>query len=288
MQTQLKNQIVVITGSTRGYGYAIAEAMLKAGATVVITGRNEEALRGAVESLKAFGSVNGEQLDVRDEAQVYEVVQRVIQKFGRIDIWVNNAGYSSSAGMVLDVNPGEALDMFRSNDLGVMYCTQAVLVHMLPRKAGTLVNVYGNGSFLRPATPTAMYGATKAWLTSFTRSLAKEIQGSGIRVLDFSPGMMMTDMLTSPRVVGEYGRDMLKDYAFVLRFLAGTPENAAQKLAAAVSSQRKEFAEIRLFKPWTPMLGMLRVAWENITKTGKIPKYKLKYEPAYRFKPKHE
>ncbi len=284
----MKDKIVVITGSTRGYGYTIAEAMLKAGATVIVTGRSKEAIERTVNSLAGFGSVSGEQLEVKNEAQVYDVVQRVVEKFGRIDVWVNNAGYSSSAGMVLDIDPQEALDMFLVNDLGTMYCTQAVMPHMLARKAGTLVNIYGNGSFLRPATPTGLYGTTKAWLTSFTRSLAKELTGSGVKVLGFSPGMLLTDMLTSPRIVGERGKELMKRYDFVLRFLAGEPENAAQKLVQAVSAQKKEFEEVRLFKPWTPMLGMLRVIWENITKTGKAPEYELHYEPAYRFQPKSD
>lgn len=285
---KMKDKIVVITGSTRGYGYTIAEAMLKAGATVVVTGRSKGAIDRAVNSLSGFGSVSGEQLEVKDEAQVHDVVQRVIEKFGRIDIWINNAGYSSSAGMVLDIDPQEALDMFLVNDLGAMYCTQAVMPHMSARKAGTLVNIYGNGSFLRPATPTGLYGTTKAWLTSFTRSLAKELAGSGIKVLGFSPGMLLTDMLTSPRVVGERGKELMKRYDFVLRFLAGEPNVAAEKLVQAVSSQKKEFEEVRLFKPWTPMLGLLRVAWENITKTGKTPKYELHYEPAYQFRKKSD
>jgi len=284
MTDQLKDNIIVITGSSRGFGYAIAEVLLKRGATVVMTGRSADALQSAVSSLRGFGSVSGEQLDVKDEAQVHEVVQRVVEKFGRIDIWINNAGFSSSAGMILDTNPQEALDMFLANDLGVLYCTQAVTQHMLARKSGTLVNIYGNGSFLRPATPTGLYGATKAWITSFTRTVAKELEGSGIKVLGFSPGMMLTDMLTSPRVVGERGKEMMQRYDFVLRFLAGKTEDAAEKLANALTTQSKDFAEVRLMKPWTPMLGLLRVGWENITKTAKTPKYELHYEPAYQFK----
>jgi NAD(P)-dependent dehydrogenase (short-subunit alcohol dehydrogenase family) len=279
----MKNTIVVITGATRGFGLAIAEAMLNAGATVVITGRNQEGLQRAIERLQPHGSISGELLDVRDEAQAHTVVEHVVQKFGRIDVWVNNAGYSSSAGMMLDINPQEARDMFLTNDLGVLHCTQAILSHMLPRRSGMLVNVYGNGSFLRPATPTGLYGATKAWLASFTRSLGKELQGSGVRLLGFSPGMMLTDMLTHPRVAGERGKDMMKRYDFVLRLLADRPEHAARELVRAVETQKSEFREVRLFKPWTPFLSMLRMAWENLTRTGKTPAYELQFEPAYRF-----
>ena len=218
---------------------------------------------------------------MRQEAQVYTLARQVVEQFGRIDVWVNNAGYSASAGMILDIPPEQAVDMFLANDMGTLYGTQAALHFMLPRKQGTLVNIYGNGSFLRPASPTALYGATKAWLTSFTRSLAKEIKGSGVKIVGFSPGMLLTDMLTSPTVIGERGRAMLRNYAFVLRILAGSPQRAAGKLVKALDSDNREFAEYRLFKPWTPFLGMLRAAWESITKTARTPEFELKYEPAY-------
>jgi glucose 1-dehydrogenase len=281
---QLKDKIIVITGSTRGFGLATARACLAAGATVVITGRSQEAVDRTLNGMQAPGRTAGFIVDVREEAQVHHLAAQVIQKFGRFDIWINNAGYSSAAGMVLDMNPREALEMFMANDLGAMHGTQAALKHFLPRKAGLLVNIYGNGSFLRPATPMALYGTTKAWLTSFTRSLANENQGSGVQILGFSPGMMTTDMLTSPRVVGEKAQAQLKNFGFVLRFLGKPPEAAAAELVKALSSQRREFVEVKMFKPWTPLLGLLRVGWENLTKTGKTPEFTLTNEPAYEFR----
>jgi len=280
--SSLRDKIVVITGSTRGFGYAIAESMLEAGASVAITGRTREALDRALTSLQARGRVSGFIMDVREEEQIYRLVQDVLSEFGRIDIWVNNAGYSNAAGMMLDMDPQDALDMFLSNDLGMFRCTQAIMHYMLPLRQGLLVNIYGNGSFLRPASPTGLYGATKAWVTSFTRSLAKELKGSGVQILGFSPGMLTTDMLTSPAVVGERGREMLKNFGFVLRFLGRPAKFAADELAKTVAGDRKEFSEIRLFKPWTPILGLLRVGWENLTKTGVTPEFQLHYREAYR------
>ncbi len=280
----LKNKIVVVTGSSRGFGFSIAESLLEAGAIVAVTGRSQKAVDGALASLQLKGRVSGFVMDVREEGQVYKLVDDVIKEFGRIDIWINNAGYSNAAGMMLDMDPGEALDMFLSNDLGVFYCTQATMRYMLPRKQGMLINIYGNGSFLRPASPTGLYGATKAWLTSFTRSLAKELKGSGVQILGFSPGMLLTDMLTSPIVVGERGREMLKNFGFVLRFLGQPPKYAADKLVSAITTSRKEFTEVKLFKPWTPFLGLIRVNWENLTKTGTTPQFELHYQEVYRSK----
>jgi NAD(P)-dependent dehydrogenase (short-subunit alcohol dehydrogenase family) len=278
----LQNKVIVITGSTRGFGLATAQACLAAGATVIITGRSQEAIDRILNGMQTPDRTAGFLVDVRDEVQVHHLAEKVIQKFGRIDVWINNAGYSSAAGMVLDMNPREALDMFMTNDLGAMYGTQAAMKHFLARKSGMLVSIYGNGSFLRPATPTAMYGTTKAWLTSFTRSLAKENKGSGVQILGFSPGMMLTDMLTAPRVVGEKAREQMKNFGFVLRFLGKPAEVAAQKLVEVIASQRKEFVEFQMFKPWTPMLGLLRVGWKNLTKTGKTPEFELKFEEGYK------
>lgn len=281
---KLKDKVVVVTGSTRGFGFAIAESMLEAGAVVAVTGRSQKAVEGALSSLQPKGRVSGFVVDVRSEEQVYKLVDDVLAEFGRIDVWVNNAGYSNAAGMMIDMNPQDALDMFMSNNLGVMQCTQAIMRYMLPRKEGMLVNIYGNGSFLRPASPTGLYGSTKAWLTSFTRTLAVELKGSGVQILGFSPGMMTTDMLTSPNVVGERGQEMLKNFGFVLRFLGRPAKYASDKLVKAVANQRGEFVEVKLFKPWTPLFGLIRVGWENLTKTGKTPEFKLKVQEAYRFK----
>jgi glucose 1-dehydrogenase len=282
----LKDKVVVVTGSSRGFGFAIAESMLEAGATVAVTGRSQQAVDNSLASLQPKGRVSGFILDVRQEEQVYKLVDDVINEFGRIDIWINNAGYSNAAGMMLDMNPRDALDMFMSNDLGVLHSTQAIMQYMLPGKQGMLVNIYGQGSFLNQSSPTGLYGTTKAWVTSFTRTLATELKGSGVQILGFSPGMMTTDMLTSPIVVGERGRNMMKNFGFVLRFLAWSPKHAADQLVKTIERNNKEFTEIKLFKPWTPLLGLIRVGWENITKTGKTPEFKLNYQESYQFKQK--
>jgi NAD(P)-dependent dehydrogenase (short-subunit alcohol dehydrogenase family) len=278
----MNNKIVVITGSTRGFGFAIAAAMLQAGATVVISGRSETGVKRAVESLRKLGTVSGQRCDVRDERQVYSLAKRAINHHGRIDVWINNAGSSTSAGMILDTPPKQALEMFLVNDMGTIHGTQVALHFMLPRKQGTLVNIYGNGSFLRPASPTGLYGASKAWVTSFTRTLAKEIAGSGVHLIGFSPGMLLTDMLTKPTVTGKNAQHMMRNYDFVLRLLSGSPDRAAEQLVSLVRSNRREFVEQQLFKPWSPILGMLRIGWENLTHTGHQPEFTLTIKPGYK------
>ena len=278
---QLNQKVVVITGSTRGFGYSIALEMLKAGAIVVISGRSEEALQNSLASLKTYGQVVGWTCDVREEKQVYALARQTVEKFGRIDVWVNNAGYSAGSGVLLDIRPQQVVDMFLSNDMGTLYGARAALHYMLARQEGTLVYMYGAGSNGKAASPMGMYATTKMWITSFTRTLATELKGSGVRLLGFSPGMMLTDMLVNPTVVGERGKEKMKNFGFVLRFLVKPPELAAKLLVKTIATNSREFVEVNVMKPWTPMLGLMRVAWENITKTGHAPQYRLHYEEAY-------
>jgi len=282
MSNQLKDKIVVITGSTRGFGYVAAEEILRAGATVIISGRSQETLNRAIKALSEFGRVTGWTCDVREEQQVYELARQTVKEFGRTDIWINNAGYSAGSGVTLDIHPEKIVDMFLANDMGTFYGTQAALHFMLERKEGTLVNLYGAGSNGKAASPMGMYATTKAWITSFTRTLASELKGSGIRIIAFSPGMMLTDMLANPSVIGERGKEKMRNFGFVLRFLVKPPQVAAKVLVETLANNRKEFAEVHVIKPWTPMLGLLRVAWENITKTGKTPEYELHFEEEYK------
>lgn len=279
---ELKDKVVVITGSSRGFGLAIAVEMAKRGARVVLTGRTQPALDQAVERVRAHGAADGQLVDVREAKQVYALAKAVAEAHGRIDIWINNAGYSSAAGYMMEMDPRELLDMFLANDLGSFHGAQAALHYMLPRRQGLLVNMYGAGSFLTPSSPTGLYASTKAWITSFTRTLAVELKGSGVQLLGFSPGMMLTDMLTRPTVVGEGARQRMQRFGFVLRFLAGTPEKSAQRLAQVIAADRREFMEYRMFKPWTPLLGLLRVKWEDLTGTGQAPEYTPTYREAYR------
>ncbi|HUH98103.1 MAG TPA: SDR family oxidoreductase [Anaerolineales bacterium] len=282
MPNELKDKVIVITGSTRGFGFVAAKELLKAGATAVVSGRSQGALDQAIQSLSEFGNVTGWNCDVREAEQVYALARQTIEKFGRIDVWINNAGYSAGSGITLDIPPEKVVDMFLSNGMGTFYGAQAALHFMLERKEGTLINLYGAGSNGKAASPMGMYAASKAWITSFTRTLAKEMKGTGVEIIAFSPGMMATDMLVNPVVFGERGKERMKNFDFVLRLLVKPPEVAARALVIAIATNKKEFVEVHVMKPWTPMLGLLRVTWENIMKTGKTPEYQLHFEESYK------
>jgi NAD(P)-dependent dehydrogenase (short-subunit alcohol dehydrogenase family) len=180
-----------------------------------------------------------------------------------------------------DHSLAQAVDVFSTNAMGTFHGSRAARHFMSMQHNGTLVSMYGHGSFLRAASPAGLYGASKAWVASFTRTLAKRIAGSGVRLVGFSPGMLTTEMLTAPTAIGELGRAMMKNYALVLRLLGKPAEKAAERLETVTRSNRREFAEYHMFKPWLPNRGMLRIAWEQLTRTGSPAKSRLKFLPAY-------
>ncbi|NPA06812.1 MAG: SDR family oxidoreductase [Chloroflexi bacterium] len=255
------DQVVVITGAARGFGFALAQAFMRAGARVVISDLHADAVAQAVEALAAIGPVRGWAADVRSLEQMRMLAQRTLQTWGRFDVWVNNAGLASPSGELVDMAPEDARRIWETNALGVFHGTKVALAHFLPRDQGTLVNIYGAGSFLRPHSPAGLYAASKAWITSFTRTLAKELRGSGVRVIGFHPGVMPTAMLTHVQVRGERGEERLRRVSWVLRALGRPPEVPARRLVELVAHNRKPFVEYRMLRPWHVVMGFARVLW---------------------------
>ncbi len=264
MTNNLKGKVAVVTGSTRGFGFAIAQELLRVGVKVVLSGRSQAATDNAVEELKSLGSVYGYACDVSVADQVYELARKAFQWNGHIDIWINNAGYTPVAGSVIDFPPEEALLTFKTNCLGVFNGTQAALSVMLPLKQGMIVNIYGRGSNLKAATPSGLYAASKAWVTSYTRTLAAEYKGTGIQIIGFSPGMMLTDMLVVEEVVGERVKETMKNMPMVLKALAIPPAIPAAELVKLLETNRKEFIEYHVMRGWRAMSMIGKLMWMQI------------------------
>ena len=231
----LKNKVIVITGSTRGFGRAIAEEMLAVGARVIISGRKQTVVDKVVAELDKGNQVFGHACDVSVAEDVYALARHAIQTYGQIDVWINNAGITPTAGGILDFAPEVAEQTFRVNCVGTINGTQAALHYMKPARRGTIVSLYGRGSDLRAATPSGLYGATKAWSTSFTRTMAAEYADLGVQFVGFSPGMMFTDMLDVQEVVGEQVAATMQNFPMALKALGNPPEVPARELVRLAS-----------------------------------------------------
>lgn len=280
--SRLQNKIAVITGSTRGFGYALAAELLKAGVKVVVSGRTQPAVDKAAEELRKLGVLEGLTCDVSVPEQVYALARFAAEKFGGLDIWVNNAGYTTAAGGIIDFPPEEALTTLETNCLGTLNGTQAALAVMLPRRQGTLVNLYGRGSDLKPASPSGLYGATKAWITSFTRTLAAENKGQGIQIVGFSPGMMRTSMLEVEEVVGERVQAMMRNMPMVYEALARPPQEPAAELVRLLETNQKEFVEYRYLRGLRGFAMIAQLVWMQMNPKARPAPADYPHRPAFR------
>lgn len=193
MQGTLSGKVVVITGSTRGIGRAIASECARRGASVVVNGRGEAAERFA-EELRAQGhtatAVVG---DVSQADAVEHVFDHALHEHGRIDVWFNNAGLPGGFRPIHEMSPAELLEIIDVNVGGVMLGCRVVLPYFREH-GGVLVNMCGRGSRGEVAEFGAPYAATKAAIASLTRSVAAE-NGDvpNLSVVGMIPGMVATD-----------------------------------------------------------------------------------------------
>jgi glucose 1-dehydrogenase len=230
----LDNKVAVITGSSRGIGFAIASALAQQGAAVVITSRSAESVNKAVDTIKSSGGkASGMPSTVCQLDQVYALADHALQVFGQLDIWINNAGISGPYGPMTGMAPEDFYDVIHTNIIGVYNGSRVAMQHFQKQRSGKLVNLVGHGAN-GPVPYQTAYGASKAWVRNFTMAVAGETKGSGVGVFAFQPGMVHTDLLTHGEVVSGY-EDKLKSFPRVIQILAKMPEAAARKMVWVVS-----------------------------------------------------
>jgi 3-oxoacyl-[acyl-carrier protein] reductase len=210
MADALAGRVVLITGSSRGIGAEVAIKAAAEGAVVAIHYRSGAADAAAtLERVRAAGSdAEAFAADIADGAQAEALVGRVIERFGRVDGLVNNAGLTQ-VGPFLDIDPAD-WDAVIATDLTAAFHTcRAALPSMVERGSGTIVNVASRLGQMGIA-ETAAYSAAKAGLIGLTRALAREFGPRGIRVNAVAPGATVTDM-TTDLLDSEEGRRRLRD-----------------------------------------------------------------------------
>ena len=190
MEKRLQNQIIYITGASAGIGLSTAELCLQEGATVVISGRNEDRLKEAeIQLNKTSSNVVAHLLDVSIEADVIDSLNEVYKKFGQIDGLVNNAP-SIHSGKIIDLDMSSWKTNFKANLDAVFLTTKTVLPWMQNSKKGAIVNV-ASVVGLKGVAYMSAYGAAKAGLINFTRATAIEA-APHVRVNCVIPGAVLT------------------------------------------------------------------------------------------------
>ena len=194
-------KIVVVTGSTRGIGHGLADAFLARGCAVVVSGRTAQAVQKAVATLTGryeADRVFGCPCDVTDFEQVQALWDAAKRHFGRVDIWINNAGIRGPQMDFWKLDPEQIRAVVATNMLGAMYGSRVALQGMLAQGFGALYNMEGMGSDGRKTKGMALYGTTKSGLRYLNESLAQETRGTKVLAGALSPGMVITDFMTRP------------------------------------------------------------------------------------------
>jgi NADP-dependent 3-hydroxy acid dehydrogenase YdfG len=189
----LQGQVAIVTGAGRGIGHAVATALAREGATVVLAARTRQQLASIAAAIReSGGAALAIPTDVTQDAGVEAMVEQAIAELGRLDILVTAAGLASF-GPVVGTKPGEWDGMLAVNLRAVMVTCRAVLPMMIRQRRGTIINI-ASVAAQRPIPGASVYTATKAGVIGFSRVLAEELRGEGVRVGVLVPGAVDTPL----------------------------------------------------------------------------------------------
>jgi len=230
----IKDKVTIITGGGRGIGREIALHFALQGADVAVFDLNEEDIDACLKEIEASGrKALGVKVDVGDLAQVESAVQKVLDKFSKIDILINNAGITRD-GLLLRMKEEDWDAVVRVNLKGTFNCTKVVSKHMLKQRSGKVVNIASIIGIMGNAGQ-ANYAASKGGIISFTKSAAKELASRNINVNAIAPGFIKTEM--TAKLPEDRKQSMLKAIPLA-RF--GEPADVA-KLALFLSSDDSQY-----------------------------------------------
>jgi NAD(P)-dependent dehydrogenase (short-subunit alcohol dehydrogenase family) len=237
-----ENQVVLVTGAGRGMGVDIARAALDAGHQVVATARNADRVTHALSSSDDLLAVA---LDVTDPASSEAAVRAAVDRFGRIDVLINNAG-NFYAGFFEEITPDDFRAQVETNLFGPLNVTRAVLPVMRAQRSGIVVTISSTGGLIGQEFCSA-YSASKFGLEGFMESLAPEVAPFGISTMVVEPGFFRTDLLAPEST--SYAESSIADYAERTKLTveawngmngqqAGDPAKLAAALIGLVTSER--------------------------------------------------
>jgi NAD(P)-dependent dehydrogenase (short-subunit alcohol dehydrogenase family) len=239
-------KVIVITGSTRGIGYSLADSFLALGCAVMVSGRRPEDVERVVAELSdkhASEQVFGQPCDVTEFSQVKALWGAGKAHFGRIDIWINNAGVSRPRAKFWENSAEDLTSVAETNLLGTMFGCKVAIAGMVEQGFGSVYNMEGLGSDGRHVEGLAVYGTTKYALRYLSEALVIETKGTPVKVGTLSPGMVITDLL-----VGQNKNRSAEEWEQTKRLfniLADRPETVTPWLARQILQNERSGARIQ-------------------------------------------
>lgn len=195
---KLEGKVVIVTGGARGIGAAMAEAFAKEGAQVIITARTKSDLDDTAKVIESGGGkVFTIQGDVLSSTDVKRVVQTAIQRFGKIDVLVNNAGVAGSTKDLQDIPDEEWDKVINTNVRGYFLFTKTVLPYMLKQHSGNIINMTSGAGLKRPRTyvMSLSYSVSKFAIEGLTHVVSVRLKGTGVNINALNPGPINTKLL---------------------------------------------------------------------------------------------
>ena len=220
---------VVITGSTRGIGFAMAMEFLRAGCNVTLSGRGEALPEAADAALSPFqGQYIYAACDVREKASLQHLWDVSLEKWGGVDLWINNAGQNAPHIFSWETGESYVENVVGTNITGMIYGSQVSAAGMIQQGHGAIYSMEGLGSNDMIQPKTILYGTTKRALRYYMKGLAKELEGTGVIAGRLSPGMMLTDFIT--KTPDGEPSEVISDERFkkIFNILADKPETVAR------------------------------------------------------------
>ena len=236
----LAGKVAIVTGGSRGIGLSIARALGKNGARVAIASRTEKELAAAKAALAADGvEAHARRADVARFEDVRALVDDVLERWGRVDVLVNNAGVNGAIGRVDECALDDWKLAIEVNLFGTMHACRAVLPTMRARRSGKIVNLAGGGVGGPGVAPrVSAYAASKAAVVQFTESLARELVDDNVQVNAIAPGAVVTEMTAAVVAAGpEKAGKELYERTLKQRESGGEPPDLAASLVVWLASE---------------------------------------------------
>ncbi|MBN2075812.1 MAG: SDR family oxidoreductase [Dehalococcoidales bacterium] len=241
---------IVITGSTSGIGYGLADSFLSLGCVVTISGRSHEKIEKAAKTLsKKHGNarVFSHICDVTDFQQVKRLWEAARTQFGHVDIWINNAGTAHPETEICNYPAEKIKDVVDTNIIGAMHGSVVALQGMKEQGSGAIYNLEGLGSDGRVIRGMALYGTTKSAVSYLTKAMAKEVRGTPVIAGGIRPGMVATRLITEQYDGHPEEWEKVKG---IFNILSDRVETVTPWLAKKILSNKKNGVTISWLDRW--------------------------------------